>query len=111
MPFGAIISTPRWWKEGLPGPDETGTPLDGEPGGRQPQFRREDKAADPVAQRDRSCADRRGGVGVTGSGRAYTRFNALSTALIGASSMLVSTPAPHRVAPSISLIWMYEIAL
>ena len=34
------------------------------------------------------------------------RFNALRTARTEASSMLVSTPAPHRVRPLLGLIWM-----
>jgi hypothetical protein len=40
------------------------------------------------------------------STRAYDRFNALSTARTDASSIFVSTPAPQRVRPLLSLIWM-----
>ena len=36
----------------------------------------------------------------------YSRFSALSTALIEASSMLVSTPAPHLERPSAARSWM-----
>jgi len=37
---------------------------------------------------------------------AHNRFSALITAWIEANSMLVSTPAPHRVFPSAVRIWM-----
>ena len=36
----------------------------------------------------------------------HDRFNALSTARMEASSMLVSTPAPQRLPPLPCLIWM-----
>lgn len=44
------------------------------------------------------------GTGPHRGASAYDRFNALSTARTEASSMLVSTPAPHRVRPSACLI-------
>lgn len=42
------------------------------------------------------------------AGAAYfrLRFTALRRALMGASSMLVSTAAPQKLRPSASLIWM-----
>ena len=42
--------------------------------------------------------------------QALSRFNALRTAFTDASSMLVSTPAPHGVRPLLCLIWIYAIA-
>jgi hypothetical protein len=41
----------------------------------------------------------------------YDLFNALSTALMDARSMFVSTAAPQRNLPSACLIWIYAIAL
>jgi hypothetical protein len=45
-------------------------------------------------------AEQRWLVGAKNKGKFHNLLRALSTAFIGASSMLVSTPAPHRVLPS-----------